>query len=247
VLVLVAVIAAGLTSQALLGDYTYFGVATGIMDMRTQWLAVIVASIVGGVGGGLFSRFLILMADGIPGAVGRFIASHAIVFAFGCGLLVALAGLASKGTIFGTGYIEAKMVLDGHPMPWLFGPLKLVATALSSVSGIPGGLFSPSLSVGAGLGYDLAPFFPQVPIGVLAILCMVAYLSGVVQSPLTSAVIVSEMTADHALIFPIMICALAATAISHLIYPDGVYHALAHRILAKRQAPELPEGPVEEA
>jgi H+/Cl- antiporter ClcA len=157
-------------------------------------------------------------------------------------MLVALAGLVSDGTVFGTGYIQAKMVLDGFQMPWLFGPLKLVATALSSVSGIPGGLFSPSLSVGAGLGYDLAPLFPQVPIGVLAILCMAAYLSGVVQSPLTSAVIVSEMTADHALIFPIMICALAAAAISHFIYPDGVYHALAHRILEKRQAPELPEG-----
>jgi H+/Cl- antiporter ClcA len=242
VLVLVAVIAAGLTSQALVGDYTYFGVAKGVMDMRTQWLAVIVASVVGGVCGGLFSRFLIIMADGIPGIVGRFIARRPILFALGCGMLVALAGLVSDGTVFGTGYIQAKMVLDGFQMPWLFGPLKLVATALSSVSGIPGGLFSPSLSVGAGLGYDLAPLFPQVPIGVLAILCMAAYLSGVVQSPLTSAVIVSEMTADHALIFPIMICALAAAAISHFIYPDGVYHALAHRILEKRQAPELPEG-----
>jgi H+/Cl- antiporter ClcA len=76
---------------------------------------------------------------------------------------------------------------------------------------------------------------------------MAAYLSGVVQSPLTSAVIVSEMTADHALIFPIMICALAATAISHFIYPDGVYHALAHRILASRQAPELPKEPAAES
>jgi chloride channel protein, CIC family len=245
VLVLVGVIAAGLTSQAILGDYTYFGVAAGAMNLSTQWLAVIVASLVGGVCGGLFSRFLILMADGIPGFVGRFIRNHTVIFAFACGLLVALAGVVTNGSVFGSGYAQARLVLDGFSMPWLFGPLKLVATALSSVSGIPGGLFSPSLAVGAGLGYDLAPLFPHVPIGVLAILCMVAYLSGVVQAPLTSAVIVSEMTADHALIFPIMICALAAAAISRAIYPDGVYHALAHRILERKKTPELPDVPLD--
>jgi H+/Cl- antiporter ClcA len=214
------------------------------MDIPTQWLAVIVASIVGGLGGGIFSRILILFAYGLPGRIGRVIKAHPVFFAIACGLLVALSGLAVGGTIFGTGYAQSKLILDGFPMPWLFGPLKLIATALSSISGIPGGMFSPSLAVGAGIGYDLAPLFPHVPIGVLAILCMVAYLSGVVQAPLTSAVIVSEMTADHALIFPIMICALGATAVSRFVCPDGVYHSLAHRLLEKH-APATPEAPPE--
>jgi H+/Cl- antiporter ClcA len=71
---------------------------------------------------------------------------------------------------------------------------------------------------------------------------MAGYLAGVVQAPLTSAVIVSEMTADHALIFPIMVAALIATAVSRLVSGEGVYHALAKRLLARLQ-PAAPAGP----
>ena len=242
VLVLVAVIAAGLTSQAILGDYTYFGVASGTMSFGWQWMAVLVACVVGGLAGGLFSRILILFTDGLPGRAGAWVARNPLLFAGLCGLLVAASGLLSGSTVFGTGYAQAKAVLAGSSMPWSFGPLKLVATALSSISGIPGGIFSPSLAVGAGLGYDVAPMFPSIPVGVLAVLFMVAYLSGVVQAPLTSAVIVSEMTADRGLIFPIMVCALGATAVSRLVCPEGVYHALASRIsarIAKRAAADV--------
>jgi hypothetical protein len=65
----------------------------------------------------------------------------------------------------------------------------------------------------------------------------------VVQAPLTSAVIVSEMTADHSLILPIMITALAATAVSRLVCPEGVYHALARRMLDRQQASSATVAP----
>jgi H+/Cl- antiporter ClcA len=55
-----------------------------------------------------------------------------------------------------------------------------------------------------------------VPIDTLAILRMAAYPAGVVRAPLTSAVIDSEMTADHSLILPTMICAMGASAVSGL-------------------------------
>jgi H+/Cl- antiporter ClcA len=243
VLVLVAVIAAGLTSQAILGDYTYFGVTSGTLQMGWQWLAVLLAGVVGGLLGGLFSRVLILFADGLPTRLGGLIRRRPVAFAAVCGLLVALSGLAAGGTVFGTGYAQTREILAGQPMHWLFGPLKLIATALSSISGIPGGIFSPSLAVGAGLAYDLHPILNDVPIGLLAILCMAAYLAGVVQAPLTSAVIVSEMTADHGLIFPIMVAALLASAVSRLVCEEGVYHALARRLLKGLQAPAPASAP----
>jgi H+/Cl- antiporter ClcA len=81
-----------------------------------------------------------------------------------------------------------------------------------------------------------------VPIDTLAILCMAAYLAGVVQAPLTSAVIVSEMTADHSLILPIMICALGASAVSRLVSPEGIYHALAAGLLPEDPAAPAPVG-----
>jgi len=241
-LVLATVIAAGLTSQAILGDYTYFGVASGSLPLNWQWIAVLVSGVVCGLLGGIFSRVLLLFADGLPGRAMAALQSRPALFAGICGLLVAVCGLLADGTVFGTGYGQTKLILAGQAVPWAFGPLKLLATALSSISGIPGGIFSPSLAVGAGIGYDLAPLMPGIPIGVLAILCMAAYLSGVVQAPLTSAVIVSEMTADHSLIFPIMVVSLLASAVSKLICREGIYHALAHRLLDRLRPAPAPEA-----
>ncbi|MET3901282.1 H+/Cl- antiporter ClcA [Devosia sp. UYZn731] len=229
VLVLATVIAAGLTSQAVLGNYTYFGVATDSLGWGWPWLAVGLAAIVGGAAGGAFSRCVILFSMGLPGRIGVAIKAHPVSFAVICGLLVAVCGLMAGGTIFGTGYEESKQILAGQAVPAAFGPFKWLATMLTAISGIPGGIFSPSLSVGAGLAANFAPLIPQVPINVLAILFMAAYLAGVVQAPLTSAIIVSEMTADHALILPIMISALAASLISKTICPEGIYHALADK------------------
>ena len=63
-------------------------------------------------------------------------------------------------------------------------------TALSSVSGIPGGIFSPSLAVGAGIGGELGALLPGRPAGAVVLLGMVAYFAGVVQAPITAFVIV---------------------------------------------------------
>jgi H+/Cl- antiporter ClcA len=242
VLVLVTVIVAGLTSLMLIGNYTYFGLGHGAMLAGWQWLSVPVVVVVGGLLGGLFSRVVVSIANwNAPGSAFGLVTRHPVAFAMLCGLLVAVCGLLSDGSVFGTGYAEAQAVLDGQQMPWLFGPLKLVATILSTISGIPGGIFSPSLSVGAGIGYDLSALLPGMPIDTLAILCMAAYLAGVVQAPLTSAVIVSEMTADHSLILPIMICALGASAVSRLVSREGIYHALAARLIPA--TPESPPGP----
>jgi H+/Cl- antiporter ClcA len=133
--------------------------------------------------------------------------------------------------IYGTGYEQAKAILRGEELPLAFGPLKLIATALSSISGIPGGLFSPSLAVGAGIARDLTVVVPDVSIGALTVLCMAAYLAGVVQAPITSFVIVSEMTENHALVIPIMLASLIAAATSKTICAEGVYHALSKRFL----------------
>ena len=227
-LILSTVIAAGLTSLGIVGDYTYFGTTPDVLPFGWQWIAVPVTGVAGGLFGGLFSRVLIAFGQGLPGALGRAVKANPIVFAGLCGLGVALCGFAADGSVFGTGYAEAKSILHGSSqLPWSFGPMKFVATTLTSISGIPGGLFAPSLAVGAGMAQNLEPLLPMVPIGVLAVLGMVSYLSGVVQAPITSFVIVSEMTENHALVIPLMICALLANAVSKLVYPHGVYHTLA--------------------
>jgi H+/Cl- antiporter ClcA len=225
------IIAAGLTSLALLGDYTYFG-TTSVKLGPVGWLAVPVCGIIGGLLGGLFSRILIAFGQGLPGIAGRAVKSHPIAFAVLCGLGIALCGLASGDTIYGTGYAQVKPLLDhGAPLPQSFGLLKLVATALAAISGIPGGIFSPSLAVGAGIGSNLSVLFPGTPVAALVLLGMASYFAGVVQAPITAFVIVTEMTNDHAMVVPVMAAALIGRAASRLICREGVYHALSRRFI----------------
>jgi H+/Cl- antiporter ClcA len=234
-LVIGTVVAAGLTSLAIVGDYTYFGSTPDTLPLGRGWIAVPVAGVVCGLAGGIFSRILVEFGRGLPGRLGSLIRDYPVVFAFVCGLAIVLCAMLGNVDIYGTGYEQAQAVLQGEQLSLAFAPLKLVATALSSVSGIPGGLFSPSLAVGAGIARNLAVLLPDVSIGALAVLCMAAYLAGVVQAPITSFVIVSEMTENHALVIPIMLASLIAAATSKTICPEGVYHALSKRFLAGKE------------
>ena len=238
-LIIAAVIAAGLTSLALVGNYDYFGSNSTMLRNGTDWLAVPLCGVAGGLAGGIFSRLVIEMARGLPGSSGQFIKRHPLAVALACGLGVALCGLVSGDVIYGTGYAEVKAALvNGAPLPWDFGLLKLAATALSAISGIPGGIFAPSLAIGAGIGVNVAHLFSDAPLGAIMLLGMVSYFAGVVQAPITAFVIVTEMTDNHAMVVPLMAAALIAHATSGLICPEGIYHALAKGFLQAN--PEKP-------
>ena len=231
-LVIASVIAAGLTSLALVGNYAYFGTSPTMLRTGVDWLAVPVCGAVGGVAGGLFSRIVIAVARGLPGLLGRSIKQYRLPFAAACGFAVALCGIASGDTIYGTGYVHVKAALEsGVPLPWHFGLLKFAATTFSTISGIPGGIFSPSLAVGAGLGANIAHLFPGAPVDAIILLGMVAYFAGVVQAPITAFVIVTEMTENHAMVIPLMAAALIAYLASRLVCPEGIYHALSKGFL----------------
>ncbi|MCB1377892.1 MAG: chloride channel protein [Alphaproteobacteria bacterium] len=229
-----SVIAAGLTSLAILGNYAYFGVTFVSIPIGADWLAIVVVGILGGLAGGLFGRVVVAAAFGLPGRIGALMKDHPIVTALICGLVVAACGTAGSPSVFGTGYTEARAIIHGDVADLTFGPLKFMATVFSAVSGIPGGIFAPSLAIGAGLGSDMSLLFPTIPVGALALLGMVAYLTGVVQAPLTSFVIVFEMTNDNALVLPLMAVALIAQFTSKLVLPEGLYHALARKYLVNQ-------------
>ena len=227
-LIIAAVIAAGLTSLAMMGNYAYFGTSPVTLTGGIGWLAVPVCGVVGGATGGLFSRAVIALARGFTNPVGAAIKRHPVWAALVCGLAVALCGLASGDTIYGTGYTQVKAALEsGTPLPASFGGLKLLATTFAAISGIPGGIFSPSLAVGAGIGANIAALFHDTALSALMLLGMVSYFAGVVQAPITAFVIVTEMTDNHAMVVPLMTAALIAYATSRLICKEGVYHALA--------------------
>jgi H+/Cl- antiporter ClcA len=237
-LIIATVILAGLTAQVLLGDYTYFGTTSAALRIGTAWMAVPLCGVIGGFGGALFSRVLVAVPDALPQKLAAWIARHPILFAALCGLGVALCGFASGGAIYGTGYQQARSALHGtDALSLAYAPLKFLATALSAVSGIPGGIFSPSLSVGAGIGAGIARLFHHADPGPIVLLGMVAYFTGVVRAPITAFVIVSEMSGDHSLLVALMAAALIADRCAHLVNREGVYHLLARRFLPGKEAP----------
>ncbi len=237
--VLTAVIVSGIVSLALVGNYTYFGVTSVHLDLGAGWIAVLLCGVVGGLAGGLFSDLLIRAARGLPGLAGRIPRQHPLAFAAGCGLVIALIGLASHGATYGTGYAQARHLVEGHAeLPGYYCLLKLAATIVSYLSGISGGIFAPSLSVGAGLGNWLAQLVPSAPPGAVVLLGMVAYFAGVVQAPITATVIVMEMTDNQAMTIPLMTTALLAFGVSRLVCRRPLYGSLARRFLIDTAHPK---------
>ncbi|MGV8934215.1 MAG: chloride channel protein [Gallionellaceae bacterium] len=242
-IVLTAVILAGITSIAMLGNYTYFGHTSSSLNLDNGWIAVLTCGFLGGILGGIFSRILITFARGLPGHIGLLIKQRPIAFAASCGFVLALIGLLSGSTTYGTGYQEARQIISGEvSLPGTYGILKLLATIVSYISGIPGGIFAPSLAIGAGLGSNLAGFMPYAPTGAIVLLGMVAYFSGVVQAPITAFVIVMEMTDNHDMVIPLMAASIIASITSRMICHTPLYKTLADNFL-KRETALLPPVP----
>ena len=182
----------------------------------------------GGVLGGLFSRSLIAMTrPGHPWLMR--IRSRPVSLAALCGFVVALTGWATNGLSWGTGYETTKLLLAGHGASTSFAPAKFIATLATALSGAPGGIFAPSLSVGAGLGQLIAQLFPNNPSGAIVLLGMVGYFTGVVRAPMTSVILMMEMTADRTMILPLFATALIADAVSAMICKHKLYHALSRQ------------------
>ncbi|MCR4297795.1 MAG: chloride channel protein, partial [Gallionella sp.] len=232
--ILMTVIIAGITSLALLGNYSYFGHTSETLEWGREWNVVVICGIAGGLLGGAFSRALIEVNKGLPGRMGEWMRAKPIEFAAACGLILALIGLASGNTTYGSGYIEAKSLLDGNAvLPESYGLLKMTATVVSYISGIPGGIMAPTLSAGAGFGANIAHFFTSVPAGAAIILGMVAYFAGVTQAPITAFVIVMEMTDNHEMILPLMAAAFIAKICSRLVCPTPLFHTMAKNFIRK--------------
>lgn len=225
-LIAAAVVISGMVSLLLVGQYLYFGSIPTEAFATIGWNAVVFCAVVGGVGGAIFSRGLVALSN----AKGRILGPlrrRPFVYGALCGLIVGALAILTHGFAGGSGYGPTRLLLEeGVASPWWYAPIKLFTTLLSSASGIPGGLFSPSLSVGANIGAALAPFMPEMDIRALAMLGMVGYFAGVVQAPLTAFVIVMEMTNEVHLVVPMLATALLGAGISRVLAPEPLYHAL---------------------
>jgi H+/Cl- antiporter ClcA len=218
-LIMAAIVMAGLIGISAYGNSTYFGV---IRVQPIGWgllLPGLLVALASGLVGGLFARLLICSLAGTAGdRFSRWRRTQPVAFAAGCGLAVAVIGLASSGTTFGSGYTPTKHILEhGSDPSGFYVLLKFVSTWLTTWSGVPGGIFAPSLAIGAALGGDIAHLNIAWDHQALIALGMAGFLAAVTQAPLTAFIIVMEMVDGYNLVLSLMACAMVSSGVSRLI------------------------------
>ena len=153
------------------------------------------------------------------------------------GIVVGLLGLFVP-QVLGVGYNHVGAVLNGEmafKLMVLLLVMKLIAVAVSYASGNAGGIFGPSLFLGAMLGgaigtvgHDLLPGYVATP-GAYALVGMGTAFAGIVRAPMTSVVMIFEITRDYAVIVPLMISNLVSFFISSRFQKETIFEALARQ------------------
>lgn len=219
-LVLVSIVLAGLVAVSVFGNQTYFG-RLRVQELTWAVLApgMLVAA-AAGLGGGLFSRLIVVSVRGSTDMFSRLRKRHPLRFAALCGFAVAVMGIVTDGATAGAGYAPTRSMLEGQAeIPGLFTLLKFCATWLSAWTGVPAGVFAPSLTIGAGIGHDVALLTgvgAEASIPLIA-LGMVGFLAATTQGPITAFIIVMEMVSGHTMVLSLMACALVASGIARLL------------------------------
>jgi CIC family chloride channel protein len=140
--------------------------------------------------------------------------------------------------VMGVGYNHVEKVLNGDivlKLVVLLAVLKIVATAICYASGNAGGIFGPALFIGAmmgaavgGVAHTLFPNATAGP-GAYALVGMGTAFAGIVRTPLTSVIMIFEITRDYSIIVPLMISNLIAFFISQKLQKQPIYEALAYQ------------------
>jgi H+/Cl- antiporter ClcA len=241
-LIIAGIVLAGLVAVSAHGNGAYFGVIHAqSIGFDLLWPGLLLA-VLAGIAGGVFSRLLIVSLSGKGrDRFSRLRASRPVLFAACCGLAVAVIGLVNGGATFGSGYGATRAMVEGkEAMPVAYALFKFLATWLTTWSGVPAGIFAPSLAIGAALGNDVALLLYHAQLPALIALGMVGFLAAATQAPLTSFIIVMEMVDGHAMVLSLMACSLVSFGVARAISPP-LYASLARFQLARIDPPAGPE------
>ena len=219
-----AVIVSGLVAQFMLGSYLYLGYPVVRAPEPAQLPAVILVAALVGAGGALMGRALFRLGQARKALSSQ---RSEIVFVAGVGLAFAglayFAGLPALGS--GKEVLNELLFTETHA-DWTWPVARLFGNLLSYGSGAAGGVFAPALASGAALASLVSTFLPGLDPHMLVLIGMIAFLTGLTRTPFTSFVLVLEMTDRHSVILPMMISAMAANAVAHLIEPESLYEKL---------------------
>jgi CIC family chloride channel protein len=226
----VASVSAVVVERAILGNEPLFRVPPYHLEHPAELLAYAGLGVIGGIVSLMFCK-------GLLGLRALFLrmpdATRILQPAFG-GLMIG-ALLVAVPQVMGVGYEYVDQALNGALVfrtLALFGTLKLVATIVSYASGNAGGIFAPSLFIGAMVGgavgsvvQQIAPFPAATP-GAYALVGMGTLFAGIIRAPMTSVFMIFEITQDYQILVPLMVANMLSFYISRRYQPVPVYHAL---------------------
>jgi CIC family chloride channel protein len=229
--VVLASATAWMVLRVFLGDHPLFKVPQYQLIHPAEFAVYAVLGVAGGVVSAVFTKLLL----GIRARFLRFPLKTVWFQPLVGGLVVGLMGWFVP-QVLGVGYGYVGEALNGRmafQMMALLVVLKLFAVTISYASGNAGGIFGPSLFIGAMLGgtvgtvaHQLFPGYTATP-GAYALVGMGAVFAGVVRAPMTSVLMIFEMTQDYAVIVPLMIANLVSLFIASRLQHEPIYEALA--------------------
>ena len=228
--VVVATVAAAVVEHAILGGQPVFAVPAYALGPWWELLGYALLGVLSAIGAITFSQGLLWMRARVRAwtAVPTW-AKPAIG-----GVVVAALGTPFPA-VLGIGYATLSNALLGNVALTTMASLsvvKLAATVASYGFGLSGGIFAPALFVGGmlggALGAALHPWVPQNPniVGSFALVGMGAFFAGAIRAPITSILIIFEMTGDYAIILPLMIANMISYTLATYWQHTPIYEAL---------------------
>lgn len=222
---LIAVAIATALTRVFVGEGPIYGRHTFAMHSQAELVVHGLLGLLAGFAGVAFMRLL----SGTEDLFARLKTSRPVRAALG-GLLVGVLACFLP-SVTGNGYEAIGGILAGRWSVLALAVLvvaKPLATASSVGSGSPGGVFTPSLLLGAALGALLASLVSRVwpglgPNGGYALVGMAAVVAATTHAPLMSAVLVFELTGDYAIVLPLLVATSVANAVSRAQMPSSIY------------------------
>jgi len=224
--VFIGVVIAGITAQRYAGSYLYIG--TPQLQDASTWMffLVIITSLFVGFTAGFYTKFAIRLREKIK----QLSTTKTIIYLVLLSALITTAGLFLSQSIPGAGKeLIVQYLFSNNKSEYWYQPFgKFLGSLFSFTAGPAGGVFAPSLSIGASMSAWLSEILniQGDNANILILTGMVAFLTGITRSPFTSAILVMEMTDAHGVIFSLMLAGLMANIASKTVQRKSLYEAL---------------------
>ncbi|MGE4170508.1 MAG: chloride channel protein [Candidatus Margulisiibacteriota bacterium] len=221
-ILMISVILGGLTSQVLLGPYLLLGYP---VVNPGGWTNVIWAVGIGallGVLGAVVTHGLWLVLE-LKRKIkwGR----YEILVPLCCGLVIAATASVLGNETFGSGFeLLRRLLFDAsYTVTWQDIVARVISPFVSYLSGASGGVFAPILAIGGTIAGLIGQWFNPENVHLMVLMGMIGTLTGLTRAPLTSFVLVFEMTDRHTLIFPLLVAAISATLVTQWVIKKSFY------------------------